>query len=161
MTTPITTRTRPPRDLLHSVGRATFAEWLDALARKRLTPRGQRPVLDSLSTKQWKMLETSEAGIFVSRTDHQAVEVKAVENPAPRSSFGFVDAFAQVDTKAAFLDGFLVLKTPVDRREHVVPSSLRLFRWDAVRGGLWVLHRADRWPGNRWTPLGDTLEGLQ
>lgn len=53
--------------VFRSVGRAAPHEWLAALARKRLMPRGQRPALDELSAEQWKMLEVSEAGIFVPR----------------------------------------------------------------------------------------------
>ena len=136
--------------VLRSVGRATPDEWRRALARKRLTPEWHRPSLGKLSEQELKALATSKAGLFITRTGKPVLDVKAAKNPAPCTSFGFVDAFASVDTNAEFLDGFLVLKTNADGLAHVRPDSLRLFRWDASVRRFAIVPHSSPGPGGRY-----------
>jgi hypothetical protein len=89
-----------------------------------LNHAGRRPTLDHLSASQSKALAASEAGFFIPRTGKPTVGVKTAQNPAPRSNFGFVDAFASMDTSVEFLDGFLVLKTNAESLSHVNDQGL-------------------------------------
>jgi photosystem II stability/assembly factor-like uncharacterized protein len=57
-------------------------------------------------------------------------EVRLVENPEPRGSFGFVGAFAEVHAADQFVNGTLALSLDPEQLRTVMKETLRLFRWN-------------------------------
>ncbi|MDQ3935456.1 MAG: hypothetical protein M3340_12590 [Actinomycetota bacterium] len=102
--------------------------WRKALEQKRemdpLVPGTSEPDPRALAK-----VDRKKAGRFIPDGDVKAT-VHTVANPNPRASFGFVGAFAEVKSRAAFAPGTLVLRVDPDKLGTVTRESLRLFWWE-------------------------------
>lgn len=63
------------------------------------------------------------------------IRVRQVENPQPRSSFGFASDFFAVEADGSFRQAALSIPVDVNlvKENEIDPATLRLFRWDGER----------------------------
>jgi hypothetical protein len=96
---------------------------------ERRSRRRQIPRPPELNAEALGRLRETGTLLLADHGERLRAEVRPVENPEPRGSFGFVGAFAEVAADE-LLNCTLVLALNPEQIRMVVNQTLRLFRWN-------------------------------
>jgi hypothetical protein len=107
------------------------AAWEAALEEKAALSQAPEPRPPDLDDETVERLRESGAILLADDGERPGAEVRLVENPEPRGSFGFVGAFAEVHAADDFGGGTLALALDPKQVRAVLQETLRLFRWNA------------------------------
>ena len=106
------------------------ATWEAALDEKAALSQAPEPRPPELDDEAMERLRGSGAILLAGDDERPGGEVRLVENPEPRGSFGFVGAFAEVHAADQFVNGTLALSLDPEQLRTVMKETLRLFRWN-------------------------------
>lgn len=107
------------------------AAWEAALDEKAALAQAPEPRPPELDAETVARLRDSGAILLPDDGEPPRAEVRLVENPEPRGSFGFVGAFAEVHADDRFGSGTLAVALDPEQVRPVISETLRLFRWNA------------------------------